>query len=182
MRKPLLLISCALALAACDVGPNARVHSASQALTGTAEWLEYESPQTRADLLREVANRSVFQAGQPASDQSMFPVLIGGDFVAAPGLDGKLDLLQAPDAGVVQIVLDDKGDRWSEDRRESFQGLSEREAVELIARSLIIHWGLPVSGPVRVDRAAGAPYAAAWVDGILKVNPSFVYMATAPVP
>ncbi len=182
MRKSLIIIA-AFALAACDVGPGAnRPHTASQALTGTAEWLEFESPQTRADLLKEVANRSAMQAGQPATEQSMFPVLINGEFFAAPALDPKADLLQAPDAGVVQLILDDKGDRWSEDRRESFQGLSEREAVELIARSLILHWNLPVSGPVRVDRVAGAPYAAAWVDGILKVNPSFVYMATAPSP
>ncbi len=181
MRQTFITIFFALALTACGVGgvPN-RTPTASQALTGTAEWLEFETPQTRAELFNEVARNSLAQAGLPANEQSIFPVSNGNAFVAAPALDPKLDLLQAPDAGVIQLILDGKGDRWSEDRRDSLQGLSEREAVELIARSLIIHWGLNPEGPVRVDRAAGAPYAAAWVDGILKVNPSFVYLAAAP--
>jgi len=33
--------------------------------------------------------------------------------------------------------------------------------------------------PVQVDRAAGAPYAAAWVDGALRLNPAFVLLAAA---
>ena len=49
--------------------------------------------------------RSVAQAGQPANEQSMFPVLLNGEFVAAPPLDPKADLLQAPDAGIVQLIL-----------------------------------------------------------------------------
>jgi hypothetical protein len=183
MRQNLNLILFAIALAGCGVGgaPN-RVPTASQALTGTAEWLEFETPQTRADLFTDIAKSSITQAGQPATDQSLFPMLTNNEFVGAPALDPKTDLLQAPDAGVIQLVLDGNSERWSEDRRDSLQGLSEREAVELIARSLIHLWGLQPDGPVRVDRAAGAPYAAAWVDGILKVNPSFVYMAAAPAP
>ena len=37
-----------------------------------------------------------------------------------------------------------------------------------------------VADPIVVERAAGAPWAAAYIDGILRVNPSFVYMAAAP--
>jgi hypothetical protein len=32
---------------------------------------------------------------------------------------------------------------------------------------------------VRVDRALGAPYAAAYVDGVMRVNPAFLYLAAA---
>ena len=171
-----------LALAACGGEALAnRTPSASQALTSTAEWLEFQTPAARADLFKEVAKNSIVQAGQPASDQSLFPILLDrGEFLSAPGLDPKLDLLDAPDAGALQLMLDGRGDRWSDDRRDSLQGLSEKEAVELIARSLLHHWGVSPSGAVRVDRAAGAPYAAAYVDGILRINPSFVYLAAAP--
>ena len=62
----------------------------------------------------------------------------------------------------------------------SFQGLSEREASELVARSLLFTWGVRPDGPVKVVRAAGAPYAAAYLDGVLRLNPAFVYMASAP--
>ena len=32
---------------------------------------------------------------------------------------------------------------------------------------------------LRVERAVGAPYAVAFADGVLRVNPSFLYMAAA---
>jgi hypothetical protein len=35
--------------------------------------------------------------------------------------------------------------------------------------------------PVLVVRTSGAPYAAAWIDGTLRVNPAFVVMAAAPL-
>jgi ABC-type sugar transport system substrate-binding protein len=77
-------------------------------------------------------------------------------------------------------VFQTSGDSFAEDRRDAFQGLSEREAAELIARSLINLWNVKPSGPVTVVRMPGAPYAAAWIDGQLRLNPAFVYMASAP--
>ena len=59
---PRLLISLtALFLTACGAGtlPNNRNLSTSQALTGTAEWLEFEAPATRSELFRDVARRKV---------------------------------------------------------------------------------------------------------------------------
>jgi hypothetical protein len=35
---------------------------------------------------------------------------------------------------------------------------------------------------VQVDKASGAPYAVAYVDGILRINPAFLYMAAAQGP
>ncbi len=170
-------------LTACGAGtaPSSRAISTSQALTGTAEWLEFEAPALRTELFREVARTSLMQAGQRATGQMVFPVMVNGEFIAATGLDPRSDLLMSADAGgAIQLSFDGRGDRWSDDRRDSFQGLSEREAVELIARSLLQHWGIAAQSVVRVDRVAGAPYAAAYMDGILRVNPAFVYMATAP--
>ena len=71
-------------------------------------------------------------------------------------------------------------DPWPTDRRDSLGGLSEREAAELVARSLLSGWKVDdAQQTILVDRAAGAPYAAAWVDGILRVNPSLLYLAAS---
>ncbi len=180
--RPLIFVLASSFLAACGGGalPNSRTPSTSQALTGTAEWLEFEAPAVRADMFKDVARASQNQAGKPATGQILFPVMVNGEFVAAPGIDPRMDLLMAADAGAgIQLSFDGRGDRWSDDRRDSFQGLSEREAVELIARSLVQHWNIARDQRIRVDRVPGAPYAAAYMDGILRVNPAFVYMATA---
>lgn len=147
---------------------------------GAAEWLEFETPQARAELFRDVVRQSQLQVGREGP--VMFPMSSdsSGELVAAPALDAKVDLLAAADAGAVQFIFDTRGDRFGEDRREAFQGLSEREATELIARSVLAQWHVKPAGVVTISRAAGAPYAAAWLNGTVRINPSFVYMATAP--
>jgi hypothetical protein len=179
--RRLIILAVPAVLAACggSVTASPRAVSAQAALTQTAEFLEFETPATRADLFRDVARASVAQAGH--TGPVMFPMLKNGELVAAPGIDTHVDLLMGADAGAgLQLSFDGRGDAWAEDRRESFQGLSEREAAELVARSLLNLWGIASSGPIAVERAAGAPWAAAYIDGILRVNPSFVYMAAAP--
>jgi hypothetical protein len=176
-----LISSALLCLAAGCGGPTlpSRSLSSSQALIGTAEGLEFEAVSLRQDLFRDVARQSQAQAG--AQGAVLFPVLVGGEFVGARALDPRMDLLLAPDAGApLLLAFDGRGGRFSEDRRDAFQGLSEREAAELIARTLLFHWGVSASGPVAVVRAPGAPYAAAWMDGELRLNPAFLYMAAAP--
>lgn len=154
--------------------------STSQALIGTAEWLEFEPASVRQDLFQDVARQSQAQAG--AHGAVLFPTLVNGEFVGAKALEPRMDLLLAPDAGAPLILtFDGRGERFSEDRRDAFQGLSEREAAELIARTLLSHWNITASGPVAVVRVPGAPYAAAWIDGELRLNPAFVYMAAAPL-
>ncbi len=181
MTTRILISSALLFLAACGAGTlPSRAPSTSQALTGTAEWLEFEAPAVRSEIFRDLARTSLSQAGLRATGQMVFPIMVSGEFVAAPGIDPRMDLLMSADAGgAIVLSFDGRGDRWSDDRRDSFQGLSEREAVELIARSLIQHWGIARSEPIRVDRVAGAPYAAAYLDGVLRVNPAFVYLATS---
>ncbi len=179
----LLLISCVvLGASACGVGglPTRGV-TATQALAGSAEWLEFEAPATRQELYRDIARVSQQQAGKTGT--VLFPVSRDGMLLAGPALDARQDLLQAPDAGAsLSLSFDTRGDAFGDDRREAYQGLSEKEATELVARSLLTHWGVHPVGPVVVMRAAGAPYAAAYVDGVLRVNPSFVTVACAALP
>ncbi|WP_239576400.1 hypothetical protein [Archangium primigenium] len=173
-------------LTGCGVGgvPVRAAPGARQALTNPPELLEFENPATRLDLYREVARISESEAGQAAQAPMLFPISVGGELVAAPGFEARTDLLQAPDAGApLQLSFDGRaGERWQEDRRESLQGLSEREVAELVARTLLAHWHIQPQGMVQVDRASSAPYAAAYVDGNLRINPAFLYMAAAYGP
>lgn len=181
-RLSAALVCLALALAGCG-GASSPAHrtTASQALTSAPELLELDTSQARMELFREVAGTSLLQAGRRATGPVLFPLVADGAVLAAPGFETRMDFLQAPDAGQpLELAFD--GQRWSEERRESLQGLSEREAAELVARSLITHWGLQPQGRVQVDRALGAPYAAAYVDGILRLNPAFVYLAASVAP
>lgn len=183
-RLSLIFAVSAMLLAACGGTSPVRSSHARQALTSSPELLELESPAARQDMFREVARTSLAEAGHPARQPVLFPVSRGDELVAAPGFDAKADLLQAPSATVpLQLTFDARGgDRWPEDRRDSLQGLSEREAAELVARSILSLWGIQPSGPIQVDRASGAPYAVAYVDGILRVNPSFLYLAASASP
>lgn len=173
-------------LTGCGVGgaPVRASPGARQALTSPPELLEFENPSTRLELFREVARISETEAGQAAQAPVLFPITQSGELVAAPGVEARTDLLQSPDAGAQLLLSFDGrvGERWPEDRRESLQGLSEREAAELVARTLLDHWKINPSGVVQVDRASGAPYAVAYVDGILRINPAFLYMAAAQGP
>ncbi|MCP3097260.1 hypothetical protein LZ198_00070 [Myxococcus sp. K15C18031901] len=188
MRRwlPGLLLSLVTVLTACGGAgtPTRATMSARQALSHPPEFLEFESPATRLELFREVARQSDQEAGQGAQALVLFPVSQNGELLAAPGFESRMDLFQAPDAGKgLELVLDARaGERWPEDRRESLQGLSEREAAELVARTLLVHWGIQPDGAIQVDRATGAPYAVAYVDGVLRVNPAFLYLAAAYGP
>ena len=176
LLAPFVLVACG------DGSAPARTLTARQALTPTAEAMEFESPSARQELFREVAKASELEAGQETSDRVLFPIIRDGRLLAAPALDVKADLLQAPDAGEPHLLLFTGGEAWPEERRDSLQGLSEREAAELVARSLLTHWGIEPGEPIFVDRSAGAPYAAAWAGGVLRLNPAFLYMAAANTP
>ncbi len=175
-----LLIACAaVALVACGQGQTLQrsTVSAGQALTGSPELLELESPGARQDLFREIARSSLTQAARAAKGPVLFPIFVNGEMVAAPGIDPRADLLQAPADATLSVLVDRA--EWSDERRDSLQGLSEQEAAELVARSLLSTWGLRSEHPIAVERLSGAPYAAGYVDGILRLNPSFLYLSAA---
>lgn len=143
--------------------------------------LEFETPAARHELFVEVAHTSQAQAGASGT-AVVFPLVKGSDVVAAEAIDARTDLLQVPDAGTPVVLNFTSGATgFADDRRDSLQGLSEREAAELIARSLLTRWAVPTGAAVQVERAPGVPYAVAYVDGVLRINPAFVYMAAAPV-
>lgn len=187
MRRwvPALLLSVAVLTACGGAGAPARTSlSARQALTGSPEALEFEPASTRLELFRELARLSELEEGQAAQALVLFPISQHGELVAAPGFGARTDLLQAPDAGgVLELTFGGRtSEQWPEERRESLQGLSEREAAELVARTLLTHWEIQPAGAVQVDRVSGAPYAVAYVDGILRINPAFLYLAAATGP
>jgi len=175
------VLTASLALSACGVGVTpSRATPVRQVLTGMPELLEFETPSVRQDLYREVARASLLEAGNAANPLVLFPITVEGALVAAPGFGPGEDLLQAPDAGTLLLRIDRQ---WPVDRREGLQGLSEGEVAELVARSLLSQWSIDGGdAEITVERASGAPYAAAYVDGILRLNPSFLYLAAAVGP
>ena len=180
-RLSALICACALTLVACGGGAQpARSSSVRQVLTANPEFLEFEAVTARQELFRELARISTAEAGS-SNGLVLFPIIHDGQVIAAPALDNRADLLQSPEVGAaLQLSFDNRiGERWPEDRRDSLQGLSEREAAELVARSLLVRWSLSPSAQIQVDRASGAPYAVAYADGILRINPSFIYLAAA---
>lgn len=179
----MLVVAVAGVLTACgDPAAPVRTVSARQALTSSPEVLEFETQASRQELFRDVARTSQLEAGRETSEPVLFPVIRDGHLVAAPGLELRADLLQAPDAGEPLQLSFNGRELWPEDRRDSLQGLSEREVAELVARTLLDRWGFRGGEQILVERAWGAPYAAAYADGILRLNPSFLYMAAAIGP
>jgi len=154
--------------------------SVRQVLLEPPEQVEALSTQTRADLFRSLLRAT--SAGAQDGLLALFPIVKDGAVSAAPPIDGRLDLLDVSDGGEPLVVNLDAAlaDRWPLERRDSLQGLSEREAAELVARSLAARWGLRPRAALRVERATGAPYAAAYAEGILRLNPALLYLAAAP--
>lgn len=171
-----------LMLSACGGAPSTRSPvTARQALAQAPELLEESPGALRAAWRHELLRAAQSEAGQPASSHSLFPLFLGEAALAAPALDARADLLAPAATPALRLSLDGRpGLGWSDERRDALQGLSEREAAELVARALLSRWGLPATVPVQVERAAFAPYAAAYVDGVLRLNPAFVLLAAAP--
>ena len=84
----LVTLPLALLLAACGGGVPARTPaSARQALTLQPERLAEASRAQRAAWLDELRRASHAEAGQPATAQSLFPLLLGDRAVSAPALE-----------------------------------------------------------------------------------------------
>jgi hypothetical protein len=177
------LVVASAALAACgDPTLPVRSPSARQALTQGVDTIQAEPVAARQEMFLEVVRTSQVQAKGDRTDPVLFPMLSGGDLVAAKPLEPGADLLQVPDAGSPLPLWFEGHDPWPEDRRDSLQGLSEREAAELVARTLLSRWGVVTGQEILVDRVEGAPYAVAYVDGVVRINAAFLYMAAAVGP
>ena len=178
----LTLLVFAATLAACGGTNNsARTPALRWVLTSDAERLEFESQPLLADLFNEAVRGSRTEAASSTKSTAPFLIIENGESAVAPGFDPHTDLLQSPDAGQpAQLTFGDRGEgRWPESRRAALGGLSEKEAAEQVARSLLWLWGIQ-SDSVLVVRAPNAPFAAAYTDdGTLRLNPAFLYMAAA---
>jgi hypothetical protein len=177
------LVLLALAAGCGEIGPGAPAPVAPtirEVLLEPVEQVESLAPAIREDLYRSLLRSSAAEAQDGVL--ALFPMVQNGTLRAAPPLDGRLDLLEVPDGGEPLVLNLDSlaGERWPTDRRDSLQGLSEREAAELVGRSLAIRWSLRPRAGIRVERAAGVPYAAAYADGVLRLNPALLYLAAAP--
>jgi len=182
MRRLALLLPIVLLAACGEVGmgvPPPSQPSVRQVLLEPPEQVEALPAQARAELYRALLRAS--GVGAPDGLLALFPVVQNGDVRAAPAFDGRLDLLDGMDGGEALVLNLDgvTADRWPLDRREALQGLSEREAAEIVARSLATRWGLRPRAALRVERAASAPYAAAYAEGVLRLNPALLYLAAA---
>jgi hypothetical protein len=183
MRRLALLLPIVLLAACGEVGmgvPSPSQPSVRQALLEPPEQIEALPVQARAELFRSLLRAS--GAGTADGLLALFPVVQDGVVRAAPPLEGRLDLLDLADGGEALVLNLDASlaDRWPVERREALQGLSEREAAEIVARSLAMRWGLRPRAALRVERAAGAPYAAAYAEGVFRLNPTLLYLAAAP--
>jgi hypothetical protein len=183
MTRPVFLLGCLILAAGCgEVGlgaPTPVSPTVRAVLLEPPEQVEALPAAMRQDLYRSLLKASA--AGPGDGLLALFPVVQNGALGAAPALEGRLDLLEVPDGGDPLVLNLDSmvSDRWPLDRRDALQGLSEREAAELVARSLASRWSLHPRAALRVERAASVPYAAAYADGVLRLNPSLLYLAAA---
>ena len=178
----LTLLGFAATLAACGGTNNsARTPALRWVLTSDAERLEFEPQPLLADLFNEAVRSSRTEAASSTKSTAPFLIIENGQSSVPPSFDPRTDLLQPPDAGLpAQLTFGDRGEgRWPESRRAALGGLSEKEAAEQVARSLLSLWGIQ-DNSILVVRAPNAPYAAAYTDdGTLMLNPAFLYMAAA---
>lgn|GEM_PF-1339358 len=77
----------------------------------------------------------------------------------------------------LSLKLDERRESWSDVPREAWGGLSERDVARCLALSLLTQW--QVKGEVNLQRVTRSPYAAAYVEGSLRLNPAFVSLAAA---
>jgi hypothetical protein len=181
LRLPILAVFGLTAVACGDPSEPVHSQSARAALLQNPEAIELLSVPARQELFRTVVRDSAQeQPGSADGALTLFPFVQNGELKAAPALEGRGDLFELPDAGEpASLVFETDG--WSKERRDSLQGLSEREAAELVARSLAARWNLHAQGALRVDRADGVPYAAAYADGVLRLNPVLLYLVASDV-
>jgi hypothetical protein len=170
----------ALALSAAACGPEASVGfspgSARDALGASVEALEFTSEPRRARLYEQLEAQARAQAGvQLADGLAVFAIERGGVLVASE-LPAAEELISGAPG---RVDLDRSPDPWPVEPRDGLGGLSERELAERAGAVFAARLELPADAPVIVERAAGAPYAAAFVHDRLRLNPALLYLAAA---
>jgi hypothetical protein len=175
------LFVCAAGLIASACGPGVVVTTASStelraALYASSEELSVTPIADRSrlyDAMGAVASDEALRAERDAP--VIFPMAVDQQIRAAP-FNPALDLLK-PAANAPDVQVIDGQEKWSDEQEPGLLGASERDLAVLVSRSLLLQWN--VTGPVTVVRSSGFPYAAAFVDGQLRLNPAVLYLAVA---
>ncbi len=168
----------ALLLLSCGPGALSPADAAIQdVLVSSSDYLELTPPARRAQLFAELGAQADSQAREQAIDS---PALVAlerqGNLIAVP-LPAAGQLL---DGGQASVDVETSSDPWPIDPRESLGGQSERERALAVGSALAALLG--ADGQVVIQRAAGAPYAAALLLGELRLNPALLYLASAAAP
>jgi hypothetical protein len=149
--------------------------SLERALVSPAQMLEYEPLNARQTLWEELLAQAQEQALGTSHVQPLFTLFTSTGFVAKEGpavLDNCFD--ESPD---LTLKLDGRKEAWSDTPREDWRGLSESDMARCLASALLTQWG--IQGEVSLQKVAKSPYAAAYVEGSLRLNPSFVSLSAA---
>lgn len=162
----------------CGVGePLAPDETTSQsALAAPLDELEVKSARERSVLFNEALRQSAAQARAGLADGPALFAMERGGRLFALALPSARALLTG---GSVSIDLASSRDPWPQDLRIGLLGRSERELAKNAAEALIGLLGVSPEAPVVVEREGGAPFAAAFVDGRLRLNPALLYLAAA---
>jgi len=154
--------------------------SLEKALVSPSEMLEYESLLARQTLWEELLSQAQVQALGPSHVQPLFPIFTTTGFVAKEGPAELNCLKESPE---LVLKWDERRAAWNDAPKEEWRGLSERDIARCLALSLLAQW--QIKGEVSLQKVAKSPYAAAYVEGSLRLNPSFVSLAAAafwPIP
>ena len=146
--------------------------SVEKALVSSPEMLEYELLSTRQALLEELYSQAQEQAQNPSHIQPLFPFFTSMGFVAK---QGPAEPFLCPEDTSLVLKFDERREKWGELPREEWRGLSEKEAARCLALSLLTQW--QIKGEVSLQRVTKSAYAAAYVEGSLRLNPSFLLLA-----
>jgi hypothetical protein len=171
------MVACALCVACGESVPAvSSPPSLEKALVSPSGMLEYELSSTRQALWEELLAQAQEQATHPSHAQPLFPIFMSTGFVAK---EGPAELLHCFEAEALELVLkwDERRESWSDIPREDWRGLSERELARCLALSLLTQW--QIKGEVSLQKVPRSPYAAAYVEGSLRLNPAFVSLAAA---
>jgi len=167
----------ALGLMAC--GPGGPIPTGAETLQ--------EALALGADVsdVASVSRRSLlYQEARAQSEAEARAELVDGPALFVVEREGRLFAMSLPSAQTLllganrDVDLESSAEAWPTEPRVGLKGESEKSLAARVGSALIMTAGL-CEGPIVVERESGAPYAAAFVQGRLRLNPVLLYLASA---
>jgi hypothetical protein len=150
--------------------------TSQNALAAPLDDLEFKGARERSRIFNEALRESAAQARAELADGPALFAMERGGRLFALALPSSRALLTG---GAVAVDLASSRDPWPQDLRIGLLGRSELELAKNAASALVGLLGVLPEAPVVVEREGGAPFAAAFVDGKLRLNPALLYLAAA---